>query len=254
MCDSRIMAVSNRKGGSGKTTTSVNLSAALAHKGNRVLLLDTDPQGHSSLSLNITAHAGEAGLYSVLTGAASLDQATKKSYLKGLSVVPGGMQLAVFEKQHAANPKMRTLLARAIQKVRNRYNYIVIDTPPNMSLMGLSALIASTDVLVPMQAHYLAMEGLAEMVKLIRKINQIYRRDVRLMGVVPTFYQPKLRLSGKVIRDIKEVLGDAAILHPVRTNVSLAEAPGFGQSIFQYNLKCNGAYDYLALANQIEAK
>ncbi len=251
--DSKVIAISNRKGGSGKTTTSVNLAAALAHKGERVLLLDADPQGHSSLSLGKAVRGEDVDLYSLLSGKASLAQVTRNTYLKRLFIVPGGMRLAIFEKKHAANGDMRMVLATAMREARKLYDYVLIDTPPTLNLMTISALLASTDVLVPMQAHFLAMEGLAEMVKLIRKINQIYKSELKLMGVVPTFFQPHARLSSEIISAIKGALGQAIIMHPVRANIALAEAPSHGQTIFQYNLKSNGAHDYLTLANQIEA-
>ena len=246
------ISISNRKGGSGKTTTSVNVSAALAHQGYTVLLIDADPQAHTTLSFGISLNSTQSDLHSVLVGQIKPERVMMETYLKRLKVIPASRRLTAYEKDNAGNREVRTRLAEAIKNINGAFDYIVIDTPPTLSLLTVSALIASTEVLIPMQTHFLSLEGLAEMVMLIRKINRIYNSNLTLRGVIPTFYRMHTRLAGSIINEIRKNLGAEIILHPVRMNVSLAEAPGFGKTIFQYNPKCNGAYDYLAIAKQIE--
>ena len=246
-----VVAITNRKGGSGKTTTSVNLSAALALKGYRVVLVDADPQAHSALSLGLRYAGNAPGLYDVLIGDAGMDDVMRKTPLKNLRVIAGGKRLTDFERDNARNSAARTVMGEKISEITAPVDYLFIDTPPTLSLMTLSSLIAGTKVIIPMQAHFLAMEGLAETLKILRFIEKRYGRSPVMMGVVPTFYRPSTRLARLIIEDIGRTLGEELLLSPIRTNVSLAEAPSHGKSIFQYNPRSHGARDYLTLANQI---
>ncbi|MBU8913960.1 MAG: ParA family protein [Spirochaetales bacterium] len=248
----RTIAIGNRKGGSGKTTTSVNLAAALAHKGRKVLLVDADAQGHSALSLGSTVTPGQKTLFDVLVNGVEPEETVRSTYLSTFHLIPGGSRLATYERDHATDPSARLRLAERLDSMRERYDYVLIDTPPTLGLMTICSLIASTDVLVPMQAHFLAMEGLAETIRVLGGIEKYYHSAVRLLGVIPTFYQANARLSRAIIGQIRDRLGESAVLHPIRTNIALAEAPSHGMTIFQYQPRSNGAYDYLHLANQVE--
>ena len=248
----RIISISNRKGGSGKTTTAVNISAALAHKGKRVLVVDADPQAHTTLSFGISKGQIEGDLYSVLMGQKSAEEVMVNTYLDKLNVIPSTRRLMEYERKYSSIREARMHLAECFSSINGQFDYTIFDTPPTLSLMTVSALIASDEVYIPMQAHFLALEGLAEMVTLISKIHKLYNHDVRLKGIIPTFYKEKTKLSQEVIEQIKKNLGEEILLHPVRVNIALAEAPGHGETIFQYRLKSHGAYDYLCVANQIE--
>lgn len=252
MEEKRILTISNRKGGSGKTTTTVNVAAALAHKGYKVLIVDTDPQAHTSLSFGITPKSISSDLYSVLVERKKPEEVMVATYLDKLMIIPATRRLSTYERNYSRMEEARTCLAERIAGINRHFDFIILDTPPTMSLLNVAALIASTEVFVPMQTHFLALEGLAEMITLISKINKLYNPNVKINGVIPTFYKERTRLSRAILLEIKRTLGDNIILHPVRMNISLAEAPGYGKTIFQYNPKSNGAYDYLAVAKQIE--
>jgi len=248
----RILAISNRKGGSGKTTTVVNVGAALAQRGYKVLIVDTDPQAHTSLSFGITPKNISSDLYSILVERKKPEEVMVGTYLDKLMIIPATRRLSTYEKNYSKLEEARTCLAERISTINEYFDFIILDTPPTMSLLNVAALIASNEVFVPMQTHFLSLEGLAEMVTLISKINKLYNPNVKINGVIPTFYKERTRLSRAIFIEIKKTLGDSIILHPIRENISLAEAPGYGKTIFQYNLKSNGAYDYLAVAKQIE--
>ncbi len=247
----RIIAFANRKGGSGKTTTTVNVASALAHFGNRVCIIDTDSQAHASLSLGIKKQ-DRAGLYAILTEDKSPKEVMINTYLENLKLIPASRMLIEYERKYSSDKTHRTLLSEKINNIVGDFDFIIFDTSPALSLLTLSALIASREVYIPMQAHFLAMEGLAEMVRLIYTINKLYNPRLRLKGIIPTFFSERTRLSRAIIEEIKKNLGETIILRPIRANISLAEAPSYGKTIFQYNKKSNGAIDYYYLAKEIE--
>lgn len=248
----RIIAISNRKGGSGKTTSTVNVSAALAHKGKDVLVIDADPQAHTTKSFGIMPKDIHLDLYSCLVERRDVEEAIKGTYLKTLKVIPATRRLTLYERNFSREKQARIRLSDCLSSNNREFDYIIFDTPPTLSLLTVSALIASNEVLIPMQTHFLSLDGLTEMVALIAKVNEIYNPDLRLKGIIPTFYKERTRLGRSVIGEIRRNLGEHIVLHPVRVNISLAEAPSFGKTIFQYNSKSNGAFDYFAIARQIE--
>ena len=154
----------------------------------------------------------------------------------------------------SGNKEARLLLKKTLSGVNGDHDFVLIDTPPTVSLLMVSALIASSEVYVPLQAHFLSLEGLAEMVGIVRKVGALYKNGLTIAGIIPTFYREKTNLSRSVLREIRMNLGDDVVLHPIRMNTALAEAPSFGKSIFEYALNSNGARDYLALANQIKGR
>ena len=248
----RLISFSNRKGGSGKTTTTVNVSTALALKGFKILVIDTDPQAHTTLSFGITVKDINTDLSSILIDNKTPEDCTVNTFLGNLKLIPATKRLMEFERNYSKIKEARTLLSERISSIIGSYDYIILDTPPTLSLLTVSTLITVNEVYIPMQTHFLAMEGLAEMVRLIYKINRLYNPNLRLRGIIPTFYKERTRLARNIIDEIKKNLGENIIMHPIRINIALAEAPGYGQPVFQYQLKSHGAYDYYRLAEQIE--
>lgn len=248
----RVLAFSNRKGGSAKTTTTVNIAAALAEKGYRVLVVDADAQAHTSISLGFHPGDTKKDLYSLLVENESIDMVLHETYLKNLTLIPASMKLTEFERQYSHKEEVRTLLRDKIKAVKSSYDFILFDTPPTFSLLTVSVLIASNELYIPVQTHFLAMESLAAMIKIVRQINKLYNPNLKVKGIIPTFYTSRRNLTRTIIEEIRQNLGEKILLHPVRMNISLAEAPGYGMTIFQYNPGSNGAHDYSKVAEQIE--
>jgi len=250
---SRIIAFSNRKGGSAKTTTTVNIAAALAEMGHTVLVIDADAQAHTTISLGYPPKSISKDLYSLLVENEPITDILYGTYLKNLMLIPASMKLTEFERHYSHKEEARKLLSERIKGVKDRYDFILIDTPPTFSLLTVSVLIASSEVVIPVQTHFLAMESLAAMIKIVKQINKLYNPDLKISGIIPTFYSSRRNLTRTILEEIRINLGESIILHPVRMNVSLAEAPGYGMTIFQYDEKSNGAFDYRKIAEQIEA-
>ena len=229
------------------------MAAALAHRGKRVLVLDADPQEHTTLSLGKRPKDLREDLYSVLCEGKTPQAAMADTYIQRMKLIPASRRLHKFEQECATDQKARLTLQKQLNGLNGDFDYVVIDTPPTISLLTLSSLIASTEVYVPTQTHFLCLEGLAEMLGIVPKIRSKYGTNLQIKGVIPTFYRAHTTLSRSILGDIAKNLGRRIILHPVRVNISLAEAPSFGKTIFQYNMNSNGARDYLAVAQQIES-
>lgn len=249
---SRVIAFCNRKGGTGKTTTAVNVSSALAHMGRKVLLLDLDPQSHIGLSFGIAPQNVKDDITAWILDEKKLGEIAVDTYLENLKIVPATSKLWEFEQTYRSNHEVRDLLSERAKMLNGSFDYIVLDTPPTVGLLTVSALIACKEVYVPMQTHFLSLEGLAEMLTLLSKVRKTCNPSLALKGIILTFYKENTRLSRTVVEEIKKTLGMRVLLHPVRSNVALAEAPGYGRTIFQHDHRSNGANDYSAIAKQIE--
>lgn len=247
----RRIVFANRKGGCGKTTTSVNVAAALAHMGSRVLLVDTDPQAHATMSFGISTRDGGPGLADLIRGSATVESTLRHSYIPKLHVLPASRKLADLEREYSHTGDARFWLRDRLDPLRSRFDVFVFDTPPTTDLLTISAMISAEEIYVPTQAHFLAMEGLLEILDLA---DEIARRDnpaLAVLGVIPTFYQVGAPFSEEILTELRQRMGAEAVLTPVRHNLILAEAPGLGRTIFQHDLRSEAAHDYYRVALQI---
>ncbi len=261
----RSIAVMNQKGGVGKTTSSVNLAAAIAGRGKRVCLLDLDPQGHASFHVGVEAVGQMPTVYDVLTGQKTLEQ-TRCLVSDTLSVVPANIDLAAAELELVDMKGREFVLARAMEEFTagSDFDYIIMDCPPSLGVLTINALTAASEVFIPLQPHFFALQGLSKLFETSALVNRRLNRRLRVTGVILCLYETGTRLAADVTDDLKRFLessdpetpwADAVIFRTrIRRNIKLAEAPGFGQPIFEYAPACPGAVDYAALAEEVLAQ
>ncbi len=254
----RKIAVINQKGGVGKTTTAVNLSAALAEAGKRVCVIDLDPQAHASLHLGISVVGDQTNVYDVLCGDASIADA-RRWVSPSLAVVPANLDLAAAEMELAGEVGREVILRDKLEVDHEPFDYIILDCPPSLGVLTLNALTSVDEVFLPLQPHFLALHGLSKLLRTIEIVAKRLNPGLRLSGVVLCMYESSTRLAAEVTRDVEEFLrlqsagstvwaGARFFETKIRRNIRLAEAPSFGQSIVEYAPTSNGAEDYRNLA------
>lgn len=244
----KVISLSNHKGGVGKTCSTVNIGAGLSKQGKHVLLIDLDPQANLSLSLGIKD--AESHIYGALTGKYSLSQ-TIHQVSERLEVVPSHLDLSGAEIELSSESGREFILRELIAEVKDRYEYILIDCPPSLGLLTLNALTASDEVYIPLQAEYLAMQGLAKLTEVIDKIKRRLNTGLEIGGVFITQFDSRKVLNKNVAEAIESYFKDKVFKTRIRDTVTLAEAPSSGMDIFRYNAKSYGAVDYLSLSNEI---
>ena len=246
----RILAIANQKGGVGKTTTAVNLAAALAATPRRVLLVDLDPQGNATMASGVDKRELEASMCEVLLGEASADAAVVRTQ-EGYDLLPTNIDLTAAEIRLMDEAQREQRLKNALDTVSARYDYVLVDCPPSLSLLTLNALAAADGVIVPMQCEYFALEGLSALVNTIEALKQKLNPRLEIAGIVRTMYDVRNNLASAVSNELTEHFGDRVFRSIVPRNVRLAEAPSHGKSIIGYDRASRGGIAYLGLAGEI---
>jgi chromosome partitioning protein len=251
----RVICIANQKGGVGKTTTSVNLAAALAELGRRVLVIDMDPQGNASSGLGVKRYDYEGGnSYHVLIGEQSIPEATQSTSNTQLKVVAANPDLVGAEIELVEMPEREYRLKSEIEKIKNQYDFILIDCPPSLGLLTVNALTAADTFLVPLQCEYYALEGLSQLLNTAGLIKKSLNPELKIEGIVLTMFDKRNNLSHQVVTEIQSHFGDKVFKAIIPRNVRLSEAPSHGQSIFAYDEKSIGAKKYLELAKELDER
>ncbi|MHC4116264.1 MAG: ParA family protein [Planctomycetota bacterium] len=248
----RTVAIANQKGGCGKTTTSVNLAAALALLGKRTLLIDLDPQAHATIGLGYNPEELEQTVYNLLTGSGdSISTIAIGSKVERLSVLPSNVLLSGIEFELAAAENREYVLNNRINEVRDDYDMCLIDCSPSLSLLTLNALVASDEIIIPVQAHYYALEGLRLLLETIDIVKRRFNKDLQILGILLTFVEARTKLSRQVQRQMREFFGDLVFDTVIHKDVRLAEAPSAHEPVFTYAPQSKGATEHKILAEEI---
>jgi chromosome partitioning protein len=247
----RCFCIANQKGGVGKTTTTVNLAAGLAREGQRVLLVDLDPQGNASMGSGIDKRQLELSVYDVLLESASVAEARLRSEKGGYDVLAANRELAGAEVELVALERRNQRLRDALARVADEYDFVLIDCPPSLSLLTLNGLCAANGVIVPMQCEYFALEGLSDLVNTIKQVHANLNRDLQIIGLLRVMYDPRITLQQQVSEQLKGHFGDKVFNAVIPRNVRLAEAPSYGQAGVVFDPASKGAQAYLAFAREM---
>ena len=250
----KIIAFANQKGGVGKTTTAVNLSAALAYRTRgRVLLVDSDPQGNATSGLGVNKREVKHSVYDVVLGNCSAESAIIRTKYKNLDIMPSSIDLAAAEIELVDMENRALRLKTALASVQGNYDYICIDCPPSLGLLTLNALAACTSILVPIQCEFYALEGLSQLMATVRTVKRMYNSYIDMEGVLLTMYDARLNLTLQVVEEVKKYFPQKVFKTVIPRNVRLSEAPSFGKPVIYYDFSSKGSQAYLALADEIIA-
>ena len=249
----QVISVANQKGGVGKTTTAINLAAALAAAELRVLLVDSDPQGNSTTGVGVDKEQDKKTLYDVLLQAASTEETIIQTAYDGLAILPADQNLVAtnLDLVDASNREQR--LSQALEPIQQNYDYILIDCPPALDLLTLNALVASDSVLIPIQCEFFALEGISQLIDTIDRVKEAFNPRLRIEGVLLTMYDDRTNLTRQVEADLREFFEEEVFRTIIPQNVRLAEAPSFGKPILAYDPRSRGAEAYIQLAKEVLA-
>lgn len=251
---SRVLAVSNQKGGVGKTTTAINLGTALAAIGERVLIVDMDPQGNASTGLGVPRETRRVTIYDVIVDGCPVEGAAVPTAVPGLSIVPADADMSGVEIELSQADRRSYRLRDALRKGQAQGDYVLIDCPPSLNLLTLNAMAAADAVLVPLQCEFFALEGLTQLMRTIEMVRQSLNPALEIQGLVLTMYDRRNALSAQVAADVRAHFGDKVYDAVIPRNVRVSEAPSFGKPALIYDLKCAGSQAYLRLAREVVAR
>lgn len=245
----KVISVANQKGGVGKTTTAVNLSALLAKKGKKVLLIDTDPQGNATSGVGVEKTVSFS-VYDVLVDDVEIENTLQLTEMKNLEVCPSNINVAGAEVQLVSKENREYKLKEKIQKIKDDYDYIIIDCPPSLGLVTLNAFTASDSVLIPIQCEYYALEGLGQLINTINLVKKHLNKELVIEGALLTMYDARTNLSNQVVKEVKNYFDDKVYKTVIPRNVRLSEAPSYGMPITEYDPRSKGAKSYMKFAKE----
>lgn len=250
----KIIAIANQKGGVGKTTTSINLAAALGVLEKKVLLIDADPQANASSGLGIDVESVQVGTYQLLDHSATAEETILTTTSPNLDIIPSHIDLVAIEIELVNLENREYMLKNAIDHLKSEYDYILIDCAPSLGLLTLNALTAADSVIIPIQCEYFALEGLGKLLNTIKSVQRIHNQDLDIEGLLLTMHDQRLRLSNQVVDEVRQHFDEMVFKTIIQRNVRLSEAPSYGESIISYDASSRGANNYLSLANELIAK
>ena len=247
----RIIAIANQKGGVGKTTTAINLSSCLADKGQKVLAIDMDPQGNMTSGLGVDKDEVEATIYDLIIGEAEVEEVIQKDVMDNLDVIPTNIDLSAAEIELMGIEDKEYIVRNSVHKIRDNYDFIIIDCPPSLSMLTINAMTTADSVLVPIQCEYYALEGLSQLIHTVQLVKDRLNPVLEIEGVVFTMYDARTNLSLQVVENVKDNLQQNIYKTIIPRNIRLAEAPSYGMPINKYDPKSAGADSYMRLADEV---
>ena len=247
----KIVSFSNQKGGVGKTTSCVNISAQIANKGKKVLMIDMDPQGNATSGLGLQKAKIKNTIYDVIIGRCDISEAIIKTKFKNLSVIPANIALAGAEIELQELNEELKFIELGLDSIKNDYDYIFIDCPPSLGMLTIKALSVSDGVVIPMQCEFYSLEGMSQLLNTVKKIKSLYNPELQLVGILLTMYNGRLTLTGQVVAELKKYYADKLFKVPISRTVRISEAPGYGEPICYHDPYGKGSLEYAAVAKEL---
>ncbi len=247
----KIVSFSNQKGGVGKTTSCVNISAQIANKGKKVLMIDMDPQGNATSGLGLQKSKIKNTIYDVIIGRCNIEEAIIKTRFKNLSVIPANIELAGAEVELSELESGTNFTKIALDSIKNDYDYIFIDCPPSLGMLTVKALSVSNGIIVPMQCEFYSLEGMSQLLNTVKKIKNLYNPGLQIVGILLTMYNGRLTLTNQVVAELKKYYADKLFKVPISRTVRISEAPGYGEPICYHDPYGKGSLEYAAVAKEL---